>query len=259
LRTRVDEIRAGYGLGPLPEPVNRFTGRLPLYLVGSVRELDYGRADLPPSVRYVGNCPYWPPAQDDATSAFLDSVPVGRPWVHVTESTLASGEPFLLRAAIAALAAEPVEVVITAGRRDPRTLGVLPPNVHVTRWLNHDDLLRRCAAVVTVGGKATILAAMEAGVPLVVVPTTWDKPDNARRVVEAGAGLRLPARRCTPDALRTVIRKVLDEPVHREGARRIAALLAAAPGPSAAAELLEGLAAPRIALAGAGVAEEGGT
>jgi MGT family glycosyltransferase len=245
LRSRVDEIRAGHGVGPLPESVNRFTGRLPLYLVGSVRELDYGRADLPPSVHYVGNCPYWPPAQDDATGAFLDTVPAGRPWVHVTESTLASGEPFLLRTTIAALAAEPVEVVITTGQRDPRALGVLPPNAHVTRWLNHDELFKRCAAVVTVGGKATILAAMEAGVPLVVVPTTWDKPDNARRVVEAGAGLRLPARRCTPEALRAVIRRVLDEPAHREGARRIAELLAAAPGPNGAAELLEGLATLR--------------
>jgi MGT family glycosyltransferase len=259
LRTRVDEIRAGHGLGALPEPVNRFTGRLPLYLVGNVRELDYGRADLPPSVHYVGNCPYWPPAEDDATSTFLDTVPAGRPWVHVTESTLASGEPFLLRTTIAALAAEPVEVVITTGQRDPRTLGVLPPNVHVARWLNHGELLERCAAVVTVGGKATILAAAEAGVPLVVVPTTWDKPDNARRVVEAGAGLRLPARRCTPEALRTVIRNVLDEPIHREGVRRIAELLAAAPGPPAAAELLERLAAPRRAVAGVGAIDGGAT
>ena len=43
----------------------------------------------------------------------------------------------------------------------------------------------------TTGGPATIMAALRAGVPLVVVPTTWDKPDNARRVVEAGVGVRL--------------------------------------------------------------------
>src|SRR5207344_847458 len=43
MRRRLDELRAGYGLDPLPESVNRFTGRLPLYLVGNIRELDYGR------------------------------------------------------------------------------------------------------------------------------------------------------------------------------------------------------------------------
>src|ERR1043165_8821319 len=72
----------------------------------------------------------------------------------------------------------------------PAGLGPLPANVHTPQWLNHGELLPRCSALVTVGGKATILAAMEAGVPLVLVPTTWDKPDNARRVTEAGAGLR---------------------------------------------------------------------
>ena len=37
----------------------------------------------------------------------LDAIPTERPWVHVTESTLAYGDPFLLRAAIEALAGEP--------------------------------------------------------------------------------------------------------------------------------------------------------
>jgi UDP:flavonoid glycosyltransferase YjiC (YdhE family) len=50
---------------------------------------------------------------------------------------------------------------------------------------------------------------------------------------------------------------VLDEPRHRKGAQRLAALLAAAPGPSEAARLLEGLAPPRRA--GAAVAVDGGT
>ena len=79
---------------------------------------------------------------------------------------------------------------MAGGRRRSSGLGALPANVHVARWYDHGELLPRCAALVTVGGKATILAAAEAGVPMVVVPTTWDKPDNARRVTHAGAGVR---------------------------------------------------------------------
>ena len=78
-----------------------------------------------------------------------------------------------------------------------------------------------------------------------VVPTTWDKPDNARRVTEAGVGVRLPARHCTAERLRAAVRQVLDEPRYRAGAERLAALLAAAPGPPEAARLLEGLAPAR--------------
>jgi MGT family glycosyltransferase len=249
LRRRVDEIRSEHGLAPLGESVNRYTARLPLYLVGNICELDYHRQDLPFTVHYVGNCIWYPPAEP-GTAEWLDGIPAERPWVHVTESTLAYGDPFLLRAAVEGLAGQPVELIVTTGKhRDPDTLalGAPPPNVHVARWLNHADLLPRCSAVVTVGGKATILASIEAGVPLVVVPTTWDKPDNARRVTEAGAGVQLARRRCTPASLRAAVREVLDEPRYGAAARDLAARVAAAPGPVGAAELLEALAHPTAA------------
>jgi MGT family glycosyltransferase len=259
LRRRVDEIRAEHGLGPLPEPVNRYTARLPLYLVGNVRELDYNRRDLPPSVHYVGNC-IWYPSTPPETAEALADIRTDRPWVHVADSTLASGEPRLLQAAVEGLAGEPLEVLIsTGGGRAPEGLGLgaLPQNVHVARWYDHGELLPRCAALVTVGGKATVLAAAEARVPMVVVPTTWDKPDNARRVTHAGAGVRVPARRCTPERLRAAVRQVLAEPRYRIGAHRLAALLAAAPGADEAARLLEGLTPARRSVAP--VAVEGGT
>ncbi len=244
LRHRLDEIRADYGLGPLGESVNRLTARMPLYLVGNIRELDYGRADLPTSVHYVGNCIWYP--EGEATAEWLQSIPRRRPWVAVAESTLSSGDPFLLRMAVEALADAPVEVILTTGSdRDLSYLSTAAqaPNIHIARWLSHGELLPHCSALVTVGGKATLLAAMDAGVPAVVVPTTWDKPDNARRVTEAGAGVRVPARRCTPERLRSAVRQVLYHERYRRAARRLAQALHDAPGPDRAAELLEAMAA----------------
>jgi UDP:flavonoid glycosyltransferase YjiC (YdhE family) len=251
LRRRLDQVRAEFGLGPLGESVNRHTARLPLYLVGNVPELDYGRHDLPASVHYLGNCIWYPDrdrSEGETTAQWLERIPTERPWVHVCESTLAFGDPFLLRTAVEALADEPVELIVAVGaERDPAAPGfdVSAPNVHVTRWVHHGDLLPRCAALITVGGKATVLAAAEAAVPMIVVPTTWDKPDNARRVTEAGVGVRVSARGCTPERLRAAVRQVLDEPGFLAAARRMADRLARAPGPVRAAELLEGLAGAR--------------
>jgi UDP:flavonoid glycosyltransferase YjiC (YdhE family) len=106
----------------------------------------------------------------------------------------------------------------------------------------HSDLLPRTAVVVTLGGTSTVMAALNAGVPLVVVPTEWDKPEHAQRVVEAGAGLRLAPHRCTPERLRAAVERVLREPAFRQNAQRLAAAFARYGGPVQAAELVERLA-----------------
>lgn len=256
LRRRLDEIRAAHGLGPMGCGVNAFMGRLPVYLVLSVTELDHNRWDLPPSVRYVGACLWHPPQPPDA-SLWLQRLPTGRPWVHVTEGTSHFQDPFLTRAACTGLAGAGVEVIVSHGRaRGPgeRALPDAAPNVHLTDWVSHEALLPRCSALVTTGGAGTVMAGLRAGVPLVLVPTTWDKPDNARRVAEAGAGLILPARRCSPSTLRTAVERVLTDPAYREAARGCASGLEAAPGPRGAAELIEQLMPARATVAAERVA-----
>jgi MGT family glycosyltransferase len=244
MRRNVNRIRARYGLRPMGCSVNAFTGRLPLYLIPSVPELDYNRRDQPSNVHYIGPCVWTKPGAGSLD--WLNELPADRPWVHATEGTAQYQEPFLLRAAAQGLAGQPLEVILTTGQlsRDPATLGLypLPANVHVERWVSHEELLPRCAALVTTGGAATVLASLKAGVPLVVVPTFWDKSDNAQRVVEAGVGLRLSPRHCTPDRLRAAVMRLLEEPAFRENAKRMAQRFAELPGPSRAAELLEHLA-----------------
>ncbi|QEC48334.1 glycosyltransferase [Baekduia soli] len=244
MRTRIDGYRADQGLGPLGGTVHEALGRLPLYLVLSTPELDYRRTDLPPNVHYVGAC-LWHPPEPPGTLAALDAIPAGRPWVHVTEGTSHFRDHVVLRAAAQGLGGGPYEAILTTGRgRDAATMGLGAPaaNVHITDWLSHDVLLPRCRAIVTTGGMGTVMAALRDGVPLVVVPTDWDKPASAARIVAAGAGLRLMPRRCTPERLRDAVEEVLGDPRHLAGAQRAAQQLAAAPGPAGAARLIANLA-----------------
>jgi UDP:flavonoid glycosyltransferase YjiC (YdhE family) len=252
-RRRIDELRANHGLPPLEGSVNDALGRLPLYSVASIPELDLQRRDLPPGVRYVGPL-LWHPPDPPGTAEWLDTLPADRPWVHVTEGTSHYQDPFLLRAAASGLAAGPYEAILTTGRRRAGSISGQAPNVHVRDWLAHDTLLPRCSALVTTGGAGTTMAGLRAGLPLVLVPTSWDKPDIALRMVEAGVAVRVPPRRCTPLALRTAVDEVLGDPRYRANARRIAVGLAAAPGPAGAADHIEALvtrgAAPVPALEG---------
>src|SRR5207249_4148949 len=157
----VNALRRGYGLPPLRTSVMEFIGRMPLYLVPSAPEFDYERRDLPSSVHYVGPC-LWDKSHDEPPPEWLAELPADRPLVHVTEATVHVHEPILLRAAARALGDRRVYVVMTTGtHRDSAELGLGPlaSNIRVERYVPHSDLLPRTAAVVTLGGAGTVLAA----------------------------------------------------------------------------------------------------
>jgi MGT family glycosyltransferase len=247
LRRKISAMRARHGLAPMRCSVNEMAGRLPLYLVPSIPELDYDRRDLPPSVHYVGPC-VWNKALREVAPDWLDHTSSDAPWVHVTEGTAHHHEPIVLRAAVEGLADRAMHVILTSGpQRDPESLnlGALAPNLRLEQWVSHDLLLPRCAAMVTTGGAGTVMAGLQAGVPQLIVPTRWDKPDNAQRVVEAGAGLRLEPGRCTAVRLRAAVERLLNETSFKRNADRLAERLAASAGPSRAANLLELLVASR--------------
>jgi MGT family glycosyltransferase len=255
-RRRIDQLRANHGLPPLDGSVNEVLGRLPLYLVASIPELDLDRHDLPPGVRYVGPL-LWHPPDRPGTAEWLDTLPADRAWVHVTEGTSHYQDRFVLRAAATGLAGARYEAILTTGRGHAGSISVEAPNVHVRDWLAHDALLPRCSALVTTGGAGTTMAGLRAGLPLVLVPTSWDKPDIALRMVEADVAVRVPPRRCTPQALRAAVDQVLGERRYRENAQRIAEKLAAAPGPAGAAHHIEALAGGMSAAAAPEPAFEG--
>ena len=80
-----------------------------------------------------------------------------------------------------------IDVVATIGaNNDPAALAAPPANVHVYQWLPLHPLLDLCDAVMCHGGSGTTLAALNAGLPLVVVPQGADQFENARACERAG-------------------------------------------------------------------------
>ena len=147
----------------------------------------------------------------------------------------------IYRTALDAVADLHVRALLTTGRAlEVDVLGGIPANVCVEAWIPQRDVMPRAAALVCHGGSGTLLGALAAGVPMVVVPVGADQPHNGRLVASAGAGLTLTK----PDAgeLRAAIQTVLDDPDLRRGARRIADEVATMPTIDNAVDLLLGLA-----------------
>ena len=95
----------------------------------------------------------------------------------------------------------------------------------------------------TNGGYGGVQCALRHGVPVVATGGKEDKPEVGARVAWTGVGRRFRSERPSPRALRRAILAVLKEPRYREASRLIAADMAAAPGFTGLAAVVDHLAA----------------
>jgi MGT family glycosyltransferase len=218
----LNQARAELGLAPLRD-LDDLVASASRVLVCTSPSYDFAAGAVPGNVRYVG------PQLDDADGGRWDRPWPGadkRPLVLVSLSSTVMGQEGLLQRAADGLGQLPVHALVTTGPAvDPATIRAAH-NVSVRRWARHADVLPYCSAVLTHGGHGTVVKALAAGVPLVIAPLGRDQPDNAARVIRAGAGLRV---RRTADitTLQLAIGRVLDDHRYQDAARHMAEILAA--------------------------------
>ena len=239
----LDAVRARIGLSPDPDAEHPFDH---LQLSSAPPIMDDPAPARPPTWHHVR--PAVGPTSADKL-AWLDRLGARGPVVYATLGTVHSG-PDLLASIIAAMATEPVELVVTTGPVDPASLGRQPPHVHLARWIAQGDLLGRCDAVVTHAGFGTMAASLAHGVPLVMLPISADQPMNAQRAATNGLGITLAPVDRTVGDIRTAVRAVLTDPSYASAASAAsasAAQAAAQPPLDHALDLVEALvAAPAL-------------
>ncbi len=223
---RLNEVRTALGLRPFAHAEETFLAP-PLLLYMSAEPFEYPRPDWPQRIVMVGPCEWEPPGElPDELEA------IEAPLVLVTTSTEFQNDGRLVRAALEALAGEPVHVVATlptAGMDGLRA----PANATVLRFAPHTPILERATCAITHGGMGATQKALAQGVPVCAVPFGRDQPEVARRVEVAGAGSRLPAWRLRPERLRAKVQEAI---ACRPGAERVGRAFAAAGGAAAAAD-----------------------
>ena len=233
-------IRAEHGLAPMGCSVNEYLGGCRCTSSRASRARPH-RRDLPPGVRYVGPLLWHRPSRPARWSGSTRCL---QPAVGARDrGTSHYQDPFVLRAAASGLAGPP------SRRSSPRRARPRPGCSGLGAGAERPrdptgsrDALLPAARDRDDRRRGDGHGRPAAGVPLVVVPTAWDKPDSALRVVDAGVGVQVPrdaARRsgcALPSTRSSAIRATATT-------RRIAAALAAAPGPAGAADTIKVLAA----------------
>ena len=162
-----------------------------------------------------------------AAPAWLAELGVRRPLVYVTFGT-EFGRFAPWSAVLGAMAPLDVDVVATVGSQlDPSSLGAVPPNVRVERYVPQGALLCRASLVVSHAGAGTMLAAAGHGVAQIAVPIAADQFENADALATSGAGVVVEGADVAAERIADVARRLLADGPERERTAVVAAQIAA--------------------------------
>jgi MGT family glycosyltransferase len=236
--------RQEHGLAPVTHPLDQIHAA-DRFLILTSPAFDFPVPRLPANARYVG-----PRLADPAWVGAWTPPPGDAPLVLVGLSSTYMAQGDLLGRIVTALGTLPVRALVTLGPSlEPDALGAVPPNVTVVEAAPHAEVLEHAALVVTHAGHGTIIKSLAAGVPVVALPMGRDQPDNAARMVAAGAGISLkPSAKV--EAIRAAVADVLATPSYTAAAGRLAAVMADEGDTDRALAELEALAVRRDAARG---------
>ena len=147
----------------------------------------------------------------------------------------------------------PVDVLITVGPNvDPASFGEQRTGVRVVDFVPQRAVLDRCAVAICHGGYGTLLDAVDAAVPTVVVPFGADQHLNAATVQRLGIGVVIERDLLSPTAVREAVDSLRPPGApQREQLRTLRQEWRSLPGPPEAVTMLEGLAATAASNRGA--------
>ncbi len=205
-----------------------------------VAGLDFPRRELPESFHYVGPLRGGEPVPAD----FMMPSGDGRPLAYASLGTLQGSRVRLFRRIAEAGSRAGLQLVLAhGGGLTPDQVRRLPDRPTAFAFVPQPEVLREARLAILNGGLNTVLDALAAGVPLVVVPIAFEQGAIAARVERAGAGRAVPRRFLSADRLARAARLVLEQPSYAAAARRLRAEISAAGGVRLAADIVEAVAA----------------
>lgn len=236
----IDDLhRAQHGVD-MPDTLVDWGRRADALVQFTVPAFEYPMSDAPEALHFAG--PLSATGSQAPLPQWWSELDGSRPVVHVTQGTFANLDyEQLIAPTLRALADEDVVVAVTTGGRPLDTLPDLPPNARAATYLPYDELLPRTSVFVTNGGYGGVQYALRFGVPIVATGGKEDKPEVGARVAWSGVGRRIRSEYPSSRVLRREIHAVLRDSRYRQASARLAAQMAAAPGFTGLADVIDGL------------------
>ena len=203
-------FRRSLGLPPGPNPIF------------DAKNSPHGTLAMFPSF-FAKTQPDWPVKTLQAGFPFFEQPPL--PADRIVADFLSSGEPpvvFTLGSIVAhfepAFYREACEAAHRLNRRALLLTGIEAawvdksnPNVLAVEYARLNEILPRSAAVVHAGGIGTCAEALRAGIPSVIIPFSFDQPDNAHRMNLLGVAEVLSRRSMQVTPIAAKLERILND------------------------------------------------
>jgi MGT family glycosyltransferase len=232
----INRQRRAWGLAPVRGFNGMFSGLAQVAQLPAALELPGRR--LPPGFHHTG--PWTDPACRAPVDFPWERIDPSRPLVYASMGTLQNGVLRTFRMIAEACAGLDLQLVISlGGGQNPGLLRDLPGDPVAVGYAPQLELIKQSTLTISHGGLNTALESLAWGVPMVVLPVTYDQPGVGARVEWSGVGRSIPVRRLTVDRLRDAVCTVLGDPAYRARAGRLRSAIEAADGLNRAADLIE--------------------
>ncbi len=242
---QLDPVRRHWGLAPDPTLAALYRYLYLSYAPPSFSRHEVGRAGATevPATLHAIRSQFFDQAAGESLPEWVAQLPA-QPTVYATLGTEVGTEaefyPSVLQTIIAGLRDAPINLIVTLGRTgDPADFGPQPANVHIERYIPQSLLLRHCDLLVMHGGSNSLLAVLDIGLPMVVVPLIADQFFNAHIVQSLGLGQVIQQAQRTPADIRAAVDAVLTNPRYRQNVARLQAEMWSLPDQQYAVGLIE--------------------
>jgi len=230
---RLTEVISGSGL-PEDRQAELFLGHEEFTVAFLPRAFQFAGETFDEHHVFVG------PTADRHDDTTWPAPPGGAPQLLVSLGTTVNNRPGFFRQCVTAFAELPWHTVLALGGRvDVAELGPLPANVEAHQWVPMPAALAQTSALLCQSGMGSIMQALRAGVPMVVVPHHPEQHVNAHRLSEFGLARVVQREDVTPETLRAAVLDVAVDAGMRGRVRAMQQQVRSAGGATRAADVIE--------------------
>lgn len=160
--------------------------------------------------------------------------------VYISMGTVNNDMPEIYKNCIAAAADMDARVLISVGAlADIGSLGELPENVEIERWVDQTAVLKEADVFLSHCGMNSASESLYFGVPLLCCPQTAEQGAVAARICQLGAGIPLAS--LTAENIKDGLELLMEEGSYRSKAEKIGESFRRCGGAKAAADKIESL------------------